>query len=294
LHSLTGGGGPAHGAAGAYGEGGIVPYVETPDEVPLHYLDEGPRSDSGIFLIHAEPFSCRFWQRNIPELSHRFRVVAMDVRGRGESGKTDAGHCIDQYARDLRHMLETLGFTSAVVVGWSLGGSIVWNYIHQFGGDRLAGYVNLDQPPYRFVSEEHLQQRLASIRTRRLQHHTNTVRGYFGPDVEVPEETLRWMVYECMKTPTSAHATVVEESFRADYSPFMNEVRVPTRTFWSRHGSIQPDVAEAMRKAMRDSELVFFERSGHLIPWIESEKFNRELAGFASAVLGGTLRGAPR
>ena len=161
-------------------------------------------------------------------------------------------------------------------------------------GDRLAGYVNLDQPPYRFVSEEHLQQRLASIRTRRLQHHTTTVRGYFGPAVEVPEETLRWMVYECMKTPTSAHATVVEESFRADYGPLMDEVCVPTRTFWSRHGSIQSDVAETMRRAMKGSELVFFERSGHLIPWIEAEKFNRELAAFAGAALGGALRAETR
>ena len=121
---------------------------------------------------------------------------------------------------------------------------------------------------------------------RRLQHHTNLVRGYFGPEAEVPEDTLRWMVYECMKTPTSAHATVVEESFRADYRPFMDEVRVPTRTFWSRYGSIQPDGAEAMRSAMKGSELVFFERSGHLIPWIEPEKFNRELAAFSGEALG--------
>lgn len=262
-----------------------MPYVETPDGVPLHYLDEGARSDSGVFLIHAEPLSCRFWQRNIPELSRRFRVVAMDVRGRGESGKTDAGHSIGQYARDLRHMLESLGLTSVVAVGWSLGGSIIWNYMRQFGEDRLSGYVNLDQPPYRFISEEHLQQRLTAIRTRRLQHHTSTVRGYFGPEAEVPEDTLRWMVYECMKTPTSAHATVVEESFRADYRPFMDEVRVPTRTFWSRYGSIQPDGAEVMRSAMKGSELVFFERSGHLIPWIEPEKFNGELAAFAGGCL---------
>ena len=271
-----------------------MPYLETPDGVPLHYLDEGPRSDSGILLIHAEPFSCRFWQRNVPELARRFRVVAMDVRGRGESGKTDDGHSIGQYARDLRHVLQTVGLASAVVVGWSLGGSIVWNYMRQFGSERLAGYVNLDQPPTRFVSEEHLQQRLAAIRTRRLQHHTNTVHGYFGPEAEVPEETLRWMVYECMKTPTSAHATVVEESFRADYSPFMAEVSVPARTFWSRYGSIRPEVAEVMRKAMRGSELVYFERSGHLIPWIEAERFNRELAEFAGTALGGAPRDAAR
>ena len=46
-----------------------MPYLETPDGLPLFYLDEGPRMDDAIFLIHAEPFNSAFWQRNIPDLS---------------------------------------------------------------------------------------------------------------------------------------------------------------------------------------------------------------------------------
>jgi non-heme chloroperoxidase len=262
-----------------------LPYAETPDGVPLHYLDEGPRSGVGLFLIHAEPFSCKFWQRNVPELAREFRVLAMDVRGRGDSGKTDAGHSIGQYARDVRFLLETLALVSVVGVGWSLGGSILWNYMQQFGADRLAGYVNVDQPPYRFVSEAHLEERLTAIRTRRLQHHTVTVRGYFGDEASVDEDVLRWMVYECMKTPTSAHVAAVTESYRSDYRPFLPEVRVPTRIFWSRYGSIRPDGAEAMRSPTAGAELVYFAHSGHLIPWLEPDRFNRELAAFSGPLL---------
>jgi pimeloyl-ACP methyl ester carboxylesterase len=45
-------------------------------------------------------------------------------------------------------------------------------------------------------------------------------------------------------------------------------------------------MAEEMRLTTPGSELVFFETCGHLIPWVEAEKFNRELAGFARRVLG--------
>ena len=51
-----------------------MPYLEGEDGTPLHYVDEGPRSAAGLMLIHAEPFSIQFWQRNIPVLARDFRV----------------------------------------------------------------------------------------------------------------------------------------------------------------------------------------------------------------------------
>jgi pimeloyl-ACP methyl ester carboxylesterase len=263
-----------------------VPYLETPDGVPLYYVDEGPRASSGLFLIHAEPFNGKFWKKNIPDLSRHFRVVAMDVRGRGESGKTDEGHTIAQYADDFQHMLEALGLEAVVAVGWSLGGSIIWSYLQRFGDARLVGYVNVDQPPYRFVSEEDLQERLTAIRTSRLRHHTNAVLAYLGAEAEKDEAVVKWMVYECMKTPTSAHVAAVTDSYRSDFRAFLPEVRLPTRIFWARYGSIRAPVADLMQKGMANSKAVFFERSGHLIPWVEADKFNRELAAFAGDVLG--------
>ena len=262
-----------------------MPYVETPDEIPIYYLDEGPRTSSALFLIHAEPFNSSFWQKNIPELSREFRVVAMDVRGRGQSGKTDDGHSITQYGLDFRNMLEVLGLESVVVVGWSLGGSIVWSYMQDFGDERLAGYVNVDQRPFRFSTEEELQQLLTERRSRRLGHHKETIRVFLGPEAEEDEEVVQWMAYECMKTPTPANLAVFAESYRRDYRPFLPRVGIPTRIFWAKYGYITAEMAGFMNEAMPDSKLVFFEHSGHLLPWTEPEKFNREVADFAREVL---------
>jgi pimeloyl-ACP methyl ester carboxylesterase len=263
-----------------------MPYLEAEDRTPLHYVDEGPRGAAGLMLIHAEPFSILFWQRNIPVLARDFRVVAMDVRGRGESGKTDFGHSIAQYARDLDLVLRTLRLESVVLVGWSLGGSIVWSHMEQFGQARLAGYINVDQAPRRFVSEEHLEQRLTSIRTRRLAHHTDAILDYFGPDTQRDEATVKWMVYECMKTPTPYHIEAVTNSYHSDFTSHMARVSVPSQIYWARYGTIDAAMAQEMQRSTPGSELVFFATCGHLIPWVEAQKFNRELAGFARRVLG--------
>ena len=263
-----------------------MPYTETADGLPLHYLDEGPRTPSAIFLIHGEPCSSAFWRRNIPELSRHFRVVAMDVRGRGESGKTGDGHTIAQYARDFRHMLEALALRDVVAVGWSMGSSIVWNYIQQFSQDRLAGYVNIDQRAYRFVSEEHLQEQMTAVRTRRLSFHREGMRRYLGLEAHEDEEVVNWMTYECMKTPTEAHCAAFAESYHSDYRPFLPQVRLPTRIFTARYGLIAPDTAMTMAQSMPSARLVFFEHSGHLLHWTEPDKFNSEVLAFTREVLG--------
>jgi non-heme chloroperoxidase len=263
-----------------------MPYVETADGTPLHYVDEGPRSGKALLLIHAEPFSLKFWQRNIPALAREYRVVAVDVRGRGESGKTDFGHAISQYARDLDLIIRELGLTVVVIVGWSLGGSIAWSYMEQFGDARIAGNVNVDQAPYRFVSEEHLEARRQSIRTRRLAHHTDAVIAYFGPEAVRDEETVKWMVYECMKTPTPYHIAAVTDSYHADFRPHLSRVAVPNQIYWARYGTTDAKTVEFMHRATPNSELVFFETCGHLIPWVEAEKFNSELRRFAKRTLG--------
>lgn len=260
-------------------------YIEAPDGLPLHYLDEGPRGPSTVFLIHGEPLSSALWRRNIPELSRHVRVVAMDVRGRGESGKTDDGHSIAQYARDFRHVVEALALSKVLAVGWSMGSSIVWSYMQQFGEDRLAGHVNVDQRAYRFVSEEHLHEQLASIRTRRLRHHRETIARYFGAEAREDAAVLDWMAYECMKTPTEAHCAAFAESYRSDYRPFLSHVRVPVRVFAARYGLIPPDTAAAMAAASAGGCLVNFEHSGHLLQWTEPEKFNREVLAFAREIL---------
>lgn len=262
-----------------------MPYLETDDGVPIYYVDEGPRTNSAIFLIHGEPLNSSFWKRNIPELSSRFRVVAMDLRGRGESGKTDDGHNIAQYARDFRQMLGALGLERVVAVGWSLGGSVIWDYIQQFTDEGIIGIVNVDQRPYRYVSEEDLKQRLNMVHSRRLRYHRQAILDYLGPESREDEEVVDWMAYQCMTTPSSAHISVYTDSYYADYRPFLAQVQVPTQIFWAKYGLIDENMARMMAEAGPGSRLVFFEHSGHMLPWTEAEKFNEELAAFAGELL---------
>jgi len=262
-----------------------MPYLVTPDGIPLYYEDEGPRTPSAIFLIHGEPFNTWFWQKNIPAMAKEVRVVSMDVRGRGQSGKSDEGQNMPQYARDFRFMMESLGLERVVAVGWSMGSAIIWSYIQQFGEDRLAGFVDVDQRPFRFISYQNLEQRLETIRKDRLGSHRQVVADYFGPEAEVDDDLFDRMAYECMKTPTSAHRAAAYESYLSDYRSVLPTMKVPSRIFWARYGVVDEGTARLLEEGISGSKLVFFEHSGHMLPWTEAEKFNAKLLAFALEVL---------
>ena len=149
-------------------------------------------------------------------------------------------HNMNQYGLDFRYMLEVLGLERVVVVGWSLGGSIAWSYMQKFGDERLAGYVNVDQRPFRYSTEEQLQELLTERRDRRLFHHMETIRVFLGPEAGEEEDVVKWMAYECMKTPTSANLAIFAESYRTDYRHFLPPSADSHQNFlgkiWVHHG----------------------------------------------------------
>jgi pimeloyl-ACP methyl ester carboxylesterase len=257
-----------------------MPYLVTPDKTPLYYHEKGNVKTPGIIFIHGEPFNTKFWAKNIDELSKEFRIVSLDVRGRGESGKTDNGQTLEQMGKDLRFVMESLDLKKSVVVGWSMGAAIVWSYIQQFGELDIAGFVDVDQRPYRFKSYNELESRLASLGESRLERHRNTIEEYFGPELRGTSDTIDWMAYECMKTPTSIHRAAVIESYMADYRLTLPMINVPSLIFWARYGVINSEWAKFLNNNIRNSRLVYFEHSGHMLPWTEPKKFNEEIRQF--------------
>lgn len=102
---------------------GLGRVVELPGD-DLHVLDVGPRSAPPIVLVHGYTASIRWWDRVIPRLARRHRVVALDLLGHGGSDKPRDGYSIPNQARVVARALAALGVSDATVVGHSMGGSV--------------------------------------------------------------------------------------------------------------------------------------------------------------------------
>jgi pimeloyl-ACP methyl ester carboxylesterase len=117
-----------------------VPIATAPDGASIAYevAGDGPP----IVLVHGITESRRSWDPLMAPLAGDHRVVAVDLRGHGESDRRPPYDALTM-AADVHAVIEASGTSEPLVVGHSLGGAVVSVYA---AGSPVRGVVNVDQP----------------------------------------------------------------------------------------------------------------------------------------------------
>ena len=113
----------------------------------LHYLEWGRPDAPPVVCVHGYTSSAQAFNALARRLQDRYRIIAPDVRGHGESAwsPTGAYEYADQ-AGDLAAFVDRLELTRFTLIGTSMGGIIAMAYIAAHGG-RLNGLVLNDIGP---------------------------------------------------------------------------------------------------------------------------------------------------
>ncbi|NNU42671.1 alpha/beta fold hydrolase [Ramlibacter montanisoli] len=82
-----------------------------------------------LLLLHGHPQSHAMWHLVAPQLAQRFKVVLMDLRGYGDSGRPDAGpdsvaYSKREMARDAVHVMRHLGHDRFQVLAHDRGARV--------------------------------------------------------------------------------------------------------------------------------------------------------------------------
>src|SRR5690242_11853594 len=101
----------------------------TANGLRLHYLDYGGVGDSWIVCIHGLTGNAHNFDLLAPHLTPSYRVISIDVRGRGDSEWGPLTEYLPQnYATDLAAMLDAIGVARVNLIGTSMGGVISMMY----------------------------------------------------------------------------------------------------------------------------------------------------------------------
>ncbi|MDA3645196.1 alpha/beta hydrolase [Saccharopolyspora indica] len=264
-------------------------YLELPDGLPLYYEDHG--SGPAVVLLHGWTMNSTFWQQNVAALSAQNRVITLDLRGHGLSGKTDGGHTLAQYARDVHHLMQHLELRDVCLVGWSMGTAVILSYVQQFGCGSLRSAAFIDQSP-RFLDAADWQYPLfgeytavdLAVFAQGFQHaRPSVVKPFIAACfAETPPPEVIDAVYaETAKTPTSAALAVWYDMAHADLRPVLPEVTVPTLLMYGARSKVFPgDLDDWLAGQLPQAKIARFDGSGHAPFSEEPDSFNEVLGSF--------------
>ncbi len=94
------------------------------NDVELYYEFHGPEDGELLILNNGVFMNTTSWLFQLPELARRYRVLAYDMRGQGQSEHPEGEYSLELHAEDLVSLMDALGIEKAHLVGTSYGGEL--------------------------------------------------------------------------------------------------------------------------------------------------------------------------
>jgi pimeloyl-ACP methyl ester carboxylesterase len=110
--------------------------------VNIAYTDTG-KGDTALLLVHGWGLNKGYWTSQVNYFSKRFRVIAIDLPGFGESGKNRTVWNTEAYGRDVDSVIAQLHLNKVILVGHSMAGNIILQAAVNANG-HVIGLVGVD------------------------------------------------------------------------------------------------------------------------------------------------------
>jgi 3-oxoadipate enol-lactonase len=246
-------------------------------------------SGAAVLFVHGFPFDRTMWRHQLAALS-RWKRVAPDMRGIGESSAPGDGYSIARYADDLIGVLDALEIDRAVVCGLSMGGYIALDLMRRYAA-RVSALILCDTRPEadtadaRRGRDELIQLALdrgAEAVGERLLPRLLAA-ATFADQPEVVEQ-YREMTRRVSVPGMVGALRAMRE--RPDSTPWLDQIRVPTLVIVGSEDQVSPPaVAETMVRAIPGAALALIPAAGHLAPLEQPLATSRVLEGFLEGAL---------
>ncbi len=260
-----------------------MPQVEV-GEVALNFHDAG--SGPAIVLVHG--IGCRgdVWINQLNVFAEHHRVIAVDLRGFGQSSKPTApgSYALDRFADDLIAMVEKLGIAPIHYVGTSLGG-----YIGQVFAlrrpDLLRSLVLCHTASVSSIPARVRESRLRTLKTKSMVQYAHLVAGQ-ALAAHVRPAVHEWFCEMLAANDRDAYTQAFNEGLGAfDVRKEVGAIRVPTMVLVGELDRVIPPAAgRKTARLIKGARLVEIAGVGHASYVEQPQEFNRAVLGFIDEI----------
>ena len=269
----------------------------------IHYLDWGSEGKPGLLFIHGFGDHAHCWDHTAPKFRDDYHVIAMDMRGHGDSGHVNGGG-YDQldYIVDIANLLEQLQWKTVTLVAHSLGGFHASIFAGTFPEllERLVLVEGWGAPQ----RKEHLADRMRGWVEQRQRRQSRPPREFKSVDALVArlreryqlpsDEWVRKMAIDGSKQlqggnyiwKRDGQRRVQQRGFflnHDDVFPFWERITCPVLHIRGDSTDWEPPDLDERLTHFANAQLVTVENSGHMVQHDNPEGLEKELRDFLLA-----------
>ncbi len=259
---------------------------KTRDGVDIFFEDIG--TGRPLVLLHGWSASGRAFCKNVPVLSQRYRVINVDLRFHGNSGKPEYGCRIERLSMDVAELLEHLNLENVTMLGWSMGCSVIWGYWELFRNHRLSKMILYDEAPLNLIQKDNQFGFLGFDQVQSLcdyicENHDKAlaefnVQGFTKPQYK--EKYLQQFVQESLKMPAKQGTLLIKHHIYADWRDLIPTISIPTLIMAGLVGGVvKPEANRWNYDHIRGAEWISF-NCGHFAFLEDADKFNKAVIDF--------------
>ena len=243
-----------------------------------------------VVLIHAFPLNRQMWDPQVRALGDRFRLIAPDLIGFGESDAPDdrGSYSMGAFADEIKGLIDQLGLDRVALMGLSIGGYIAFEFIRRYP-DALSALVLADtkaeaDPPEAVEKRSGQQEQVEAEGTSGLiEALPNALLGETtrSSKPDVVNEAKR-----VMDNPPAGFIGALEAmKQRPDSTGDLTGISVPTLiVVGEEDGVTPPDFSRSMHEAIGGSQLAVIPDAGHLSSLESPDQFNGALSEFLTSL----------
>jgi pimeloyl-ACP methyl ester carboxylesterase len=246
----------------------------TVGELTIHYYEGGPADGETLLMIHGFGADRDNWLRFSRHLTHRYRVIALDLPGFGESSKPDASYDVASQMERVRAFANALRIDKLHLVGNSMGGHIAALYAARHP-EQVLSVALLDNAGVTAPQKSEMIQRLERgepnpLVVRRAEDFDALMNFVFVSPPPLPESLKRYFAERSVAN--QGHYDRIFAQLRGHYVPLEPElpnIQVPTLVLWGEQDrALHVSSIDVMQPLLKKPTVVVMKNCGHA-PMIE-------------------------
>lgn len=254
------------------------------DGVQIQFTNQGEGQVS-ILLVHGWTNDKTIWDLQVPELSKKHQVVAIDLAGHGESGNERTEWTMKAFGEDIAAVVDAADLKKVVLVGFSMGGPAILEAARLIP-EELAGLVLVDaiQDPEATIPPPvmHFMDSVMMTMIRNINEESLVQYGFIRNDPKTALEKVKMMV----DRDQTGWQEMLRENMRwenEDCVAALQTIDVPVVAI---NTDNQPTNVENFKKYLSEFTFMPVTGSGHVMMWDIPEEFNELLLTAIEKILG--------